>query len=229
MIPIRDVIPTPTAPWATLGIIALNATLFVFGQLGPAERHVLSRLEPASGRVVAFSLFDHAGPLHVAVNMAALWLFGGSVEDRLGRIRFLLLYTLAGSVALLLALLAHPLARLTLIGSGGAVAGVAAAYFYLFPKSQVLVLVPMGLVLDLVEVPAVFLVALWLLLSAAGATAGVEAAAGGFAASAHLAGLMVGFGLAPVLTRKERLRVEWWDRVIRRSSGGLRATRSPAR
>ena len=44
------------------------------------------------------SMFLHAGWLHLLGNMLFLWIFGNNVEDRLGHVRFLLVY-LAGGVA----------------------------------------------------------------------------------------------------------------------------------
>ena len=45
------------------------------------------------------SMFMHGGFLHIAGNMLFLWVFGNNIEDRLGRVKFLLFYLLAGLIA----------------------------------------------------------------------------------------------------------------------------------
>ena len=44
-------------------------------------------------------MFMHGGFLHIAGNMLFLWVFGNNIEDRLGRVKFLLFYLLAGLIA----------------------------------------------------------------------------------------------------------------------------------
>ena len=41
-------------------------------------------------------MFLHGGWLHLIGNMWYLWIFGDNIEDRLGRLRFLLFYFLGG-------------------------------------------------------------------------------------------------------------------------------------
>src|ERR1700704_6683338 len=41
-------------------------------------------------------MFLHAGPLHLAFNLLVLFMFGGSVEDRLGSRSFVWFYLLCG-------------------------------------------------------------------------------------------------------------------------------------
>ena len=52
-----------------------------------------------------------------------------------------------------------------LIGASGAIAGVMGAYLVLFPHSRVLVLIPIFLFIDIVEVPAVLFLGFWFLLA----------------------------------------------------------------
>jgi len=44
-------------------------------------------------------MFWHGGWLHLIGNMLYLWIFGDNVEDRLGHLRFLLFYFVAGAAA----------------------------------------------------------------------------------------------------------------------------------
>ncbi len=73
--------------------------------------------------------FLHAGIFHLGINMLLLWIFGGPLEQLLGRGRFLLVYVtslLAGSAG---ALLLEPGAAT--VGASGAVFGIFGAMFVL--------------------------------------------------------------------------------------------------
>jgi membrane associated rhomboid family serine protease len=75
------------------------------------------------------SMFLHYGPIHLLMNMLALWWFGAAVEQALGRGRFLLLYLVAGLAGSAGALIASPNA-LT-VGASGAIFGIFGAAFVL--------------------------------------------------------------------------------------------------
>ena len=73
--------------------------------------------------------FLHSGPIHLALNMLALWWFGGAVEQVLGRGRYLLLYLVSGLAGSAGALILSPNA-LT-VGASGAIFGILGAAFVL--------------------------------------------------------------------------------------------------
>jgi membrane associated rhomboid family serine protease len=73
--------------------------------------------------------FLHYGPLHLLLNMLALWWFGSAVEQVLGRGRYLLLYLVSGLAGSAGALIADPNA-LT-VGASGAIFGILGAAFVL--------------------------------------------------------------------------------------------------
>jgi membrane associated rhomboid family serine protease len=74
-------------------------------------------------------MFLHYGPLHLGLNMLALWWFGSAVEQVLGRGRFLLLYVVSGLAGSAGALLVNPNALP--VGASGALFGVFGAAFVL--------------------------------------------------------------------------------------------------
>jgi membrane associated rhomboid family serine protease len=100
-----------------------------------------------------------------------------------------------------------------LIGASGAIAGVMGAYFLMYPRSRVLVLIPIILFIDVVEIPAVLFLGIWLLLQVVGGVGRLAAtsAGGGVAFWAHLGGFVAGLTLVAILRRPERRRVEWWS------------------
>ena len=166
MIPISDVIPTRTAPLLTIGLIATSVLFVTLLQLG------------STASLIA--------------NMVCVWLFGWTVEDRLGRVRFAALFLFCAATAWMVS---TPHATV----AGGS-AGVIGAYFVLYPKSSMLVLVPWpGL---LTEIPAVTFLALWFL---------SQVLLGPFPFLPQLAGFFSGAVLCFLMKRPDRLRVEWWS------------------
>jgi membrane associated rhomboid family serine protease len=71
------------------------------------------------------SAFLHGGIIHLALNMLALWWFGGALEAALGRGRFLLLYVVSGLAGSAGALLLSPDA--VTVGASGAIFGMLGA------------------------------------------------------------------------------------------------------
>jgi membrane associated rhomboid family serine protease len=69
--------------------------------------------------------FLHYGPIHLAFNMLALWIFGSALEQVLGRGRFILLYIVSGLAGSAGALLFSPNA--VTVGASGAIFGLMGA------------------------------------------------------------------------------------------------------
>ena len=90
---------------------------------------------------VVESMFLHGSVLHLAGNVLFLWIFGNNVEDRLGRVRYLLFYLAAGLVAAAAYVVVHPSSASPLVGASGAIAGAMGAYLVWFPRAKVLTLV----------------------------------------------------------------------------------------
>ena len=218
MIPLRDVIPSRTTPFVTVGFIGLNTAAFLFELSLPEERLelVLRRygVVPAllSWPTLITSMFLHGGWLHFLGNMLYLWIFGDNVEDRLGHFRFVAFYLLCGVVAALAQVVMRPDSLIPTIGASGAIAGVMGAYLVMYPHSRVLTLVPFIVFWDLIEIPAVFFLGIWFLMqlfSGVGSLA-VTADTGGVAFWAHVAGFMAGLMGVFVFRRRRQRAVEWW-------------------
>ena len=219
MIPLRDVIPSRTTPWVTMTLIALNVVVFLYELgLGPDDRLRLFfqfGLVPSSFSWAAAvtSMFLHDGWLHVGGNLLSLWIFGDNVEDRMGHGRFIVFYLLAGLVAGLAEAWAEPGSAVPVIGASGAIAGVMGAYLIMFPRSRILILVPIFLFFQVFEIPAVFFLGFWFLMQILGGVGRLAAAqtTGGPAFWAHAGGFLAGVVGAMVFRRRERDRVEWWS------------------
>ncbi len=73
--------------------------------------------------------FLHYGPIHLGMNMLALWWFGAALEQALGRGRFLLLYLVSGLAGSAGALIASP--NGVTVGASGAIFGILGAMLIL--------------------------------------------------------------------------------------------------
>lgn len=211
MIPLRDTIPSSSFPAVTLGLIVLNTVIFLYQfNLGPAaERFVLhygfvptvylhtSLAEPmnfpARFGPMFSSMFLHGGWLHLIGNMWTLWIFGDNVEDRLGKIRFLLYYIVSGLAAVYLHYLTERTSGLPVIGASGAIAGIMGGYFVLFPRAKILTLLPIFIFIQIVSIPAVVFLALWFLGQLlSGVVTSSAQLSGGVAWWAHVGGFVAG-------------------------------------
>jgi len=90
---------------------------------------------------IVSSMFLHGSVLHLLGNLLFLWVFGNNVEDRLGRIRYIVFYLAAGIVATVGYTLANPSSATPLLGASGAIAGVMGAYLVWYPRARVLTLI----------------------------------------------------------------------------------------
>ncbi|KJK59707.1 rhomboid family intramembrane serine protease [Saccharothrix sp. ST-888] len=124
-------------------------------------------LSPDPGKIPALSVFTsffvHAGWLHLLGNMLFLFVFGPGVEERFGRIRFLLGYLTVGALATYgyaCAQVHSTEAVRALVGASGAIAGVLGAYLRLYPTARVTALVPLLFFLPL-RFPAWLVLGLW--------------------------------------------------------------------
>jgi rhomboid family protein len=216
MLPLRDVIPSRTTPWVNLVLIGVNALAFLYELMLPRPAVVdlffAYGLAPAhvSWRAVTMSMFLHTSLLHAGSNLWALWIFGENVEDRLGHIRYLIFYLLAGYAAGLAQVWTTPHSAVPFIGASGAVAGVAGAYVAMFPNSRVLMLVPVVFSFDVVEVPAAMVLGVWFVLQVLAGMGRLAPAAHASSVFALLGGCLAGITTVWLFRRPERQRVEWW-------------------
>jgi membrane associated rhomboid family serine protease len=150
---------------------------------------------------VLTAMFLHSSWLHLLGNMLFLLIFGNNIEDRLGRVRFLLFYLVCGYAAGYGFALANPNSTEPLIGASGAIAGVLGAYLVLYPRVPVWVLVPFLFFIPL-RLPAWAVLGLWFVLQAFYSAGYGISDAGTVAYIAHVAGFVTGAVLAlPLRTR----------------------------
>jgi membrane associated rhomboid family serine protease len=149
------------------------------------------------------SMFLHGGIAHLIGNMLFLFVFGDNIEDKFGRIKYVLIYIGWG----LAAALAHSFyamstggGEIPAIGASGAVSGVLGAYLVLFPRAKIFTVIA-AFFITTVRIPAIAYIPFWfvmqVILSLINPLGGVAYVAhiGGF-----LAGLLTGYLLKNAIT-----------------------------
>lgn len=221
MIPLRDANPTRHAPLVTIALIAacsvafvvellvaaggedaLNAFIVAYGTVPANVSADLAKgdwFTPATMGLVT-GVFLHGGWLHLLGNMLFLWIFGNNIEDRLGRLPYLLFY-LAGGIAASLAQVAiDPASDIPLVGASGAIAAVLGAYLVLYPGARITALIFLGFFYQVANVPAVIVLGYWFVLQLIDGfgSLGADNAQGGVAFFAHIGGFVAGMAVALV-------------------------------
>ncbi|MCX7031737.1 MAG: rhomboid family intramembrane serine protease [Spirochaetes bacterium] len=151
------------------------------------------------------SMFMHGSFAHIAGNMLYLFIFGDNVEDRIGRVRFLLFYLFCGVVASLAQVFVTKWTgqdpSVPSLGASGAISGVLGAYLLLFPRKRVRV-IALSL---LIPVPAWVAVGIWFvfqLINGLGYLGG--STGGGVAYAAHVGGFVAGIATIKLWDRPGR-------------------------
>ena len=143
LVPLADgASPGSRPPVVVYGILFLTVALYLLSWIGAGDIAGLqARLALPSGTgfsgVPIFALlltpFLHAGIVPLGVGCLFLFVLGDNVEDRLGRVPFLLFYLFCGAVAGAAHVVAGKAGMPAALGSAGAVAGVLGAYLVFFP------------------------------------------------------------------------------------------------
>src|SRR5271157_3527829 len=143
---------------------SINRLVFVFG-IVPARyvtRYGLANLTVAGFLIpILASMFLHGGWLHLLGNMLFLFVFGRSIEDRFGHMKFLLIYFASGLAGALLHIILNAGSRVPTVGASGAIAGVLGAYFICFPRARITTMIPLFIFFWTVQVPAILLLGYW--------------------------------------------------------------------
>ena len=216
MIPLRDANPVRRTPIVTIALIVACAVAFAYrlgaesnaGETGVEELFFTFGIVPAEllgdlerGRFIGeetlavfTSMFLHVNLIHLVGNLIYLWIFGNNIEDRLGRLGFILFYLGGGIAAAVAQVAIDPSSRVPMVGASGAISAVLGAYLVLFPGARILSLVFLGFFYQLIEVPALIVLGFWFLLQLIDGigSLGLAGAEGGVAFFAHIGGFVFG-------------------------------------
>jgi membrane associated rhomboid family serine protease len=204
-------------PYVTYLLIAINAIIFLAEVIVTAnfsDRAATNALLQTYGAIpnkvlggdifsVISSMFLHGGIAHLIGNMLFLFVFGDNIEDKFGRIKYVLIYIAWGIAAAY----AHSFyavstggGEIPAIGASGAVSGVLGAYLVLFPRAKIFTIIA-AFFITTVRIPAIAYIPFWFVMQV---ILGLLNPLGGVAYFAHiggfLAGVLTGYVLKNVIT-----------------------------
>lgn len=204
MLPLNDNVPRQKAPLITWTLLVSNVVIFIY-QLGLPQRQMqyifyqygiiprmLVRSPLGSSLSLLTSMFIHGSLLHLIGNMWILWLFGDNVEDRMGHIPFLFFYILSGIVAAVFHVVYNPASAVPTVGASGAIAGVMAAYLFLFPLARVRTVFILIIFPYFIDIPSFLYIGFWFLTQLYYGAISMGAASHGVAWWAHIGGFLFG-------------------------------------
>jgi membrane associated rhomboid family serine protease len=192
-------------PYLNYGLIAVNIIVFIYEVITTGnfsdESATIALLEKygaipnqiLSGNILSIitSMFLHGGLAHLAGNMIYLFVFGDNIEDRFGRIKYLIIYLMWGAVAAF----AHSLfavytgnGEIPAIGASGAISGVLGAYLVMFPRAKIYTIV-FAFFITTIRIPAIAFIPFWFILQI---VLGFIDPLSGVAYTAHIGGFLAG-------------------------------------
>lgn len=155
MIPLRDRNPRHAPALVTWALLAVNVIVFLYQlSLGRTQAGLefiyryafvpeqFFAAPLAEAPTLVSSAFLHGGAAHLISNMIFLAVFGDNVEDRLGKVRYLLFYLAGAAAATFLHGLLHASSPSPLVGASGAISALLGAYIVIFPHQQVQSFIP---------------------------------------------------------------------------------------
>ena len=197
-------------PYLNYGMIAINIVVFIWEASATSffsdERAmqemfltygaVPDRLFddfPASAPTILTSMFMHGGIAHIIGNMIFLFVFGDNIEDKYGRIKYILIYVGWGAAAAL----AHSAYAVSTgdggipaVGASGAISGVLGAYMVMFPRAKIFTVIA-AFFLYTIRIPVLIYIPFWFVMQVVFALLG-QLGGSGVAYLAHIGGFVAG-------------------------------------
>jgi membrane associated rhomboid family serine protease len=204
----------PNVPPVTWALLITNGIVYLLQELLGPQLTVWFALWPLDGsspaglagflpwQLVTYS-FLHGSPLHLVVNMLALYMFGSDIERVLGDRRYLAYYftcvaTAAAAQLAVSAMSGGP--PYPTVGASGGVFGVLLAFALYFPRRTVMLVIPP------IPMPA------WLFVTLYGVVElylGITGTQAGVAHFAHLGGMLGGYAMIRYWRGRPPFRRRW--------------------
>src|SRR5208282_6135431 len=140
------------------------------------------------------------GWLHIVLNMWTLFIFGASLEGRIGRLGFLSFYLVCGFIASFAHAYFNMDSTLPALGASGAIAGVLGAYATTFPRAKITILILIVIIPFFFKIPALVYALIWFGFQFLEGFMNLASPAmgGGIAWWAHIGGFVAGLVLIPL-------------------------------
>jgi membrane associated rhomboid family serine protease len=145
------------------------------------------------------SMFVHSDFLHILGNMFVFFFMGVAFEQRIGAKKFLVIYLISGVCGALTHSLLNLGSMIPLVGASGAIFGILGAFAYAYPRDEVVMPVPIG-IMFIMRIKVIYATILFAVLETVIVMFSVQDSTAHFA---HLGGLASGVILAAVLIGKK--------------------------
>src|ERR671924_2418584 len=167
-------------PFVNYSLIAINAIVFIWEMIVTGfftDEQTIAEIFSTYGIIPKFllsgdilsvltSMFIHGSIAHIIGNMVFLFVFGDNIEDRFGRIKYLLIYLGWGAAAAL----AHSFYAVSTgtgvipaVGASGAISGVLGAYLVMFPRAKIFTVI-IAFFITTVRIPALAFLPIWFIM-----------------------------------------------------------------
>lgn len=189
-----------------IGIISINQVTgeLIIDPAGLGFRPIYLTYEYSPQLYTLFtSMFVHGSIPHIFGNMFIFLFLGLAFEQRVGSKNFLAIYLISGvcgTVAHSMMNLNFPDNYITLIGASGAIFGIMGAFAFSYPRDEVVLPIPMGIML-IMRIKVIYAVIIFAAMETIIVMVDVQDSTAHFA---HLGGLIGGFILAAVLLGKQK-------------------------
>jgi membrane associated rhomboid family serine protease len=191
----------------TYAIIIANCLVFLLSIFYPNEIIGYLGFRPAYLSVdqlpqlytLFTSMFVHSGFLHILGNMFVFFFMGVAFEQRIGRKKFLIIYLITGICGALTHSALNLGSWVPVVGASGAIFGILGAFAYAYPRDEVVMPVPLGIML-IMRIKVIYATILFAILETVVVIFSVQDSTAHFA---HLGGLVSGVILAAVLIGKK--------------------------
>ncbi|MCI4371924.1 MAG: rhomboid family intramembrane serine protease, partial [Thermoplasmata archaeon] len=169
------------------GLVSASPVVLDLGLVGIPGRF------PSPWSWITFE-FVHASEIHVFLNLLGLILISPIFEERIGSLRWGILFFAGGAFGAAVFLVVHLSAVVVLVGASAGIFGVFGAYGRLYPRDRVTLFIPLP---GLPTIPVAQLVVIFLVLEMLLGFLGPR----GIAWEAHVGALAFGFAAAPAVMR----------------------------
>ncbi|MBI4724190.1 MAG: rhomboid family intramembrane serine protease [Rhodomicrobium sp.] len=220
MFPLKDSIRIPYPPLITYLLILINAAVFLYQDALSLRdaydfslQHALvprryfdpawaaaHGLSPSNYLPFIAGTFMHGSWWHLILNMWTLFIFGASLEGRIGRFGFLSFYLVCGLIASIAHAYFNKDSTVPTLGASGAIAGVLGAYATTFPRAKITILILIVIIPLFFKIPALGYALIWFAFQFLQGFIDLVSVSmgGGIAWWAHIGGFLAGLILIPL-------------------------------
>ena len=173
----------------------------VFQYAGLAFRQIYLSFEYSPQLYTLFtSMFIHSDFAHILGNMLVFFFIGMAFEQRIGWKKFLIIYLLTGVCGTITHSILNLGSIIPLVGASGAIFGIMGAFAYSYPRDEVVMPIPLGIIMIFRRIKVIYAVLIFGAIETVIVIIGTQDSTAHFA---HLGGLVGGVILASILIRNK--------------------------